>query len=305
MAGFLGETTRRMHFHLVVGMAMGLSGHRRAYCMMLLGHQTYYSLPRRMRTLFDLSWTLQNTISSSTCRQETMSSGGIRGSGGVACFVRDSLQSKISLVATNEFARFIWVWVCHVSPLPRNIYIIICYFPPASSSYAIHNGPNKDPFIDLYDSITQYMDVGEVVLLGDFNSRTRALQIPLHDRPDDMFCIQKIDPKSVGLHQMFDDALGPLTTYGRHLLHLGESQELLILNELPCFPDSHFFMCWPHGGGTRAVDYVISSHNLLPFIHHFYVSPIRLADHALLSFSLRADTPPPATPPQGPSHTIF
>jgi hypothetical protein len=30
----------------------------------------------------------------STCRQETRSSGGIRGSGGVACFARDSLREQ-------------------------------------------------------------------------------------------------------------------------------------------------------------------------------------------------------------------
>jgi hypothetical protein len=90
----------------------------------------------------------------------------------------------------------------------------------------------------------------------------------------------------MGLHRMSEDALEPLTAYGRHLLHLGESQELLILNGLSGFPDSCFFMCWPHGGGVSVVDYVLSSHNLLPFINHFSVSPIPLADHALLSLSL-------------------
>jgi len=99
----------------------------------------------------------------------------MRGSGGVACFVRDSLRSRISLVATDEFARFMWVWVRGVPPLPRDIFIAFCYLPPTSSSYAIHNGPDWDPFIDLYVGITQYMVVGEVVLLGDFNSYTRAL----------------------------------------------------------------------------------------------------------------------------------
>jgi hypothetical protein len=71
------------------------------YYMMLLGHRTSYSLPRCMRAMFDLSRTLQDTISFQSCRQETRSSGGIRGSSGVACFVRESLWSRISLVATR------------------------------------------------------------------------------------------------------------------------------------------------------------------------------------------------------------
>ena len=92
-------------------------------------------------------------------------------------------------MVADEFARFIWIRVRGVSPLPRDTYIVVCYFPPASSSYAIHNGPNWDPFVDLYVDIAQYSAVGEVILLGDFNSRTRALQIPLHNRFEDVYYI--------------------------------------------------------------------------------------------------------------------
>jgi hypothetical protein len=43
---------------------MDFYGHHRAYCMTLLGHRTYYSLLRRTTAMFDLSQTLQDTISS-------------------------------------------------------------------------------------------------------------------------------------------------------------------------------------------------------------------------------------------------
>lgn len=152
------------------------------------------------------------------------------------------------------------------------------------------------PFIDLYTDITQYCVVAGVILPGDFNARTRDLQIPLHDRSEDVFCTQGIDPNSVGLHQMSNDALGPITVYGKHLLQLGESQELLILNGFPCFPDSRFFTCQAYGGGASVVDYVLASHNLLPFIHHFSVSPIPLVDHALISFSFWFYPPLPPHP---------
>ena len=74
--------------------------------------------------------------------------------------------------------------------------------------------------------------------MGDFNARTRDLQIPLHDRSKDVFCNRGIDPTFVGLHRILEDVLGPTTAYGKHLLQLGESHELLILNGLPRFPDS-------------------------------------------------------------------
>ena len=95
----------------------------------------------------------------------------------------------ISLMVADEFARFMWVRVRGVSLLPRDIYIVVCYFPPASSSYVIHNGCGRDPFVDLYVGIAQRSAVGEVILLGHFNSRTRALQIPLHNQFEDVYCI--------------------------------------------------------------------------------------------------------------------
>jgi hypothetical protein len=129
---------------------MGLSGHRRAYCMMLLGLQTYYESPVRPPP------EITRYHQFSACRQEMRSSSGIRGSGGVACFVRDYLQRRISLVAIDEFARFMWVRVWGVSPLPRDIYIVVCYFPPTSSSYAIPNGLDGGP---LYRPICRHHPV--------------------------------------------------------------------------------------------------------------------------------------------------
>lgn len=75
-----------------------------------------------------------------------------------------------------------------------------------------------DPFIELYTDITKYFIFGEVILLGYFNAHTRDLQIPLCDESEDVFCTQGIDPDSVGLRRRLDDALGPTTFYGKHLL---------------------------------------------------------------------------------------
>lgn len=117
----------------------------------------------------------------SICRQETKSSGGVKGSGGIACLVRDTLRDRVSVVAADEHARFMWIRArVRVSP-PRDIYIAVCYFPPASSPFAIHNKADGDPFTDLYTDITKYSTDGEVILMGDFNARNRDLQIPLHE----------------------------------------------------------------------------------------------------------------------------
>lgn len=122
------------------------------------------------------------------CRQETRSSGRVRGSGGIACLVRDTLRDRVSVVAADEHARFMWIRVRVKFFLPRDIYIVVCYFSPASSAFAIHNKADGDPFIDLYTDITKYLADREIILMGDFNARTRDLQIPLHDWSEDVFC---------------------------------------------------------------------------------------------------------------------
>jgi len=49
-----------------------------------------------------------------------------------------------------------------------------------------------------------------------------------------LFCLQEIDLDMVGLHGISDYGIGSLTTYQRHLLQLGESHNLLLLNGLSC-----------------------------------------------------------------------
>ena len=46
----------------------------------------------------------------------------------------------------------------------------------------------------------------------------------------------KRDSTNLGLQHTSDDALGPLSCYGRHLLELCESSGFLILNNLSTFP---------------------------------------------------------------------
>lgn len=50
-------------------------------------------------------------------------------SGGVACLIKESLRSRVSMVAFDEYGRFMWIQIRGLAPLPRHIYITICYFP--------------------------------------------------------------------------------------------------------------------------------------------------------------------------------
>ena len=72
-------------------------------------------------------------------------------------------------MATDDHARFMWIQIRARIPPLRDIYIAVCYFPPISSSFAIHNS-DIDPFTDLYSDITKYSAVGDIIIMGDFNA---------------------------------------------------------------------------------------------------------------------------------------
>jgi hypothetical protein len=56
----------------------------------------------------------------------------------VACLTRGSLEDRVSLVALDEFARYMWTCLSGFTSLLGDIYVAICYFPPISSQFASH-----------------------------------------------------------------------------------------------------------------------------------------------------------------------
>lgn len=90
----------------------------------------------------------------SICREEVRAFDGVRGSGGVACLVRHSIFSCTSIVHSNTFAKFMWVHIDHKCHRQRDFFIVVCYFPPASSHYAIHGTEDGDLFVYLSESIS-------------------------------------------------------------------------------------------------------------------------------------------------------
>lgn len=141
----------------------------------------------------------------SSFRDEVRCSGGVRGSGGVACLIRDHLFSKISLVHSDSYSRFMWIRIDRGTFLYRDTYIVVYYFPLASSYYAIHSTKGGDPYEDLLEHITRFSAMGDIIILGNFNVLIRDLQPPLHDRKSNPMCTTASDPSSVGLLRLSED----------------------------------------------------------------------------------------------------
>jgi hypothetical protein len=57
----------------------------------------------------------------------------------MAYLYRDSFQGRVTVIVEDEFARFMWIWVIGVSPIPRDL-----YFAPTSSNFALHRDSDED-----------------------------------------------------------------------------------------------------------------------------------------------------------------
>jgi len=75
------------------------------------------------------------------------------------------------------------------------------------------------------------------------------------------------DRTILGLQRLLDDAKGPLLAYGKHLLHLNEFHDLLILNGISFFLYSNSVSCFPHVEGASLMDYILANEDMLQYIH--------------------------------------
>ena len=162
-----------------------------------------------------------------TCRREVRSECKGRGSRGVAVLFKEELQPIIHIIRRDAQARYMWIKI--KAETGRPLYIAICYFPPSTSHYASPKG--QSPYTILED-LWEFSKDGEVILLGDFNARTGNSQASFYDTSEEM--LRELDTSDLSLARRYSQD-EECTRYGRHLLELGTTHGLAILNGLQNF----------------------------------------------------------------------
>ena len=64
-----------------------------------------------------------------------------------------------------------------------DIYLVVCYFLPKGSDYAVESAP----YSVLYDDTVEFSRIGEVMLARNFNARTASKQACFFDVSYEMF----------------------------------------------------------------------------------------------------------------------
>ena len=161
-----------------------------------------------------------------------------RSSGGIGLFVKSKFVSSVSIVK-HFYDYIVWIKVdCKVVTGNKVLFIGIIYFPPVSSVYATEH----DLFGLLVCDIQKYSKEGHIILCGDFNARVgQCSEYSVTDYGKDATFIE-----NCGHYDFNNDVFNQLkfskanivrvsrdkcvNSYGRELLALCKSSDLIILN---------------------------------------------------------------------------
>jgi hypothetical protein len=193
--------------------------------------------------------------------------------GGVACLIQPWLKEHARVVRKRPDMGIMWIKFAGINP--RLLFVAICYLPPATSGYYKEPGmPDRaGHFAALQSDVSEFSGNGDVVVLGDLNSRTGTAP----DCFDDDVGWQGLAAAGVAIPpgaaeraatlralppRRNADAAAP-NVMGRALLQLCCASQLAIINgRMPGDPTGARTFVADGQQGTSLVDYVIASPSL-------------------------------------------
>ncbi|CAG2249458.1 unnamed protein product [Mytilus edulis] len=170
----------------------------------------------------------------------------------------------------------------------KNLFIACVYIPPVRSNF--YKLYNCDLFVDLENSIELYSSLGDVILLGDTNSRTGAIDdfvsndsihSTIRNRLDDIFDYSADIELNVR-----NNPDNNTNCYGPKLISLCKASGLRILNgrHKNGFAND-FTFCGANG--MSVIDYLLVPVSLFPIVRQLIVSNFTtFSDHAFLHIQL-------------------
>ena len=209
--------------------------------------------------------------------------------GGVAIAVSRSISAGISKVTSLSSVDTIAIKLSkHFFKTNKDIIIINTYIPPCNSSY--YKRLEYDPFEALSNEISQLESHSDIIVCGDFNSRTKTtyegsivqLDIPGNDAPDNSTNVCLPDRNNM-------DTRG--NSHSDSFIDLATVHNLAIVNGRTQGDLFGEFTCITYQGAST-VDYILTPHHLLGDITEFRVGNLNCySDHRPLKLSLTAPEP--------------
>ncbi len=206
-----------------------------------------------------------------------------RCSGGICIFYKNTLSNSIEEInCKHNSPNVLWFKLNKIFyNLKVDLYVCAAYIPPEGSPYF------KDDFSVIQSNVNELRNLGNIMLLGDFNAKIGNLN-------DYVIQDDNVHVNSLIFNDYVSDddnvrnsQLETINNYGTQLIDLCFSSKLRILNgrfigDLLGTPT-----CFQYNG-CSTIDYIISSCELLTDIQHMCVYPLSvLSDHCQLGVVLK------------------
>ena len=206
-------------------------------------------------------------------------SGG-RYSGGIAVVISEKLKQGIKIMKSCEYG--IWIKLdkkCF--NIDSNVYVCGLYLHPINSPYA-----SKSPYEAIERDITDCYSDGDILLVGDTNSRTAELcDFIKPDKYDELLNVNCSSVQYEELPERFNiDCV--YNSMGKQLIEFCTNSNTYIVNGRTKGDIPGKMTCIQHAG-CSTVDYAIASFKLKECIRYFNVSAFNeFSDHALIKICI-------------------
>ena len=202
--------------------------------------------------------------------------------GGIGIFLKKELKKYVKIRSDLSCENFMW---CKVKKeylgYHDDLYICVVYIPPEYSTREIRE--KNDHFKTLKET-TSKIDSKNIILLGDFNSRTQTLEDTLtKTKGDDSLPIQfysKVTSKRSNQDLMKNK-------YGQKLIEYCISTGLYIANGRTLGDLQGKMTCF-QTNGSSTVDYGIVSENMNRNILKFQVLDPTASDHSPIQMAIKS-----------------
>lgn len=201
-----------------------------------------------------------------------------RNYGGISIGIKSTIRKGINLLP-NTSSEFSWFKLSkNYFKTKKDIYLAVVYITcgnPASDDIK-----NENIFNLLEEDIAKFSNLGECLIMGDFNAKTSNLpdyveDTELDDFPD-YICDEPLPRNNCDPHD--------IDNRGRQLLSLCKSAGVRILNGRTLGDYFGNYTCYSHSGSPSVIDYVLSSVNLRNNIDYIYVNdPGEHSIHCMIS----------------------
>ena len=232
----------------------------------------------------------------SICRPKPKNARRYKPSGGLSLYIRKTMVAGVVILPEPGTESIFIKLRKQFFGLENHVIVCFSYCVPTSSAVLNRDFMPEDLFEDLGSKLSKYERQGDLILMGDLNSRTGSILDYIANESNDYMPVPNIytDTEYTFARNSQDNKVN---SYGRKLIELCKTLPLRILNGRKLGDLLGNFTC-QNSRGRSVVDYCAASPGLMkqiPFFSVGHILPVH-SDHCPIDITLKVNA---AVAPEG------